>query len=69
MQYGNDLELGKKDKGPDRRRGRPVEELELELEMKEDQAMIAEFKERLDFNMGRVGPRVSIKTFLGPDAG
>ena len=53
MQYGSDLEE-KPEKGLDRRRDLPVEQLEWELGLKEEEMAVREFKQNIGFNMGKV---------------
>lgn len=52
-------------RGPDRRRQVPVDILEKVLEIQEDEQQVAEFKERLEFNMGKVGPESKFHCSLG----
>ena len=54
LQYGTDLDVDPS-KGQDRRRQKPVAQLEFELAEHEEAIAVKEFRAALDFNMGKVG--------------
>ena len=54
LQYGTDLAVNP-EKWEDRRREKPVQQLEWELAQSEEAQAVHEFRQNLDYNLGKVG--------------